>query len=88
MAEAIPADTVLESPGARQPTVELTAATDVLGGNKWATAMMDGSATKPAAMAETVESLEATTGAADVMSESRAERPTVSVEQAACPKML
>jgi len=85
-AEAMPADPVPESPGARRPVEESTAAADVLGGGERLAPSADGSAVMPREMAEAVGSSEADAGVADATLESSVGKPVGPEEQAALPE--
>ena len=69
-AEAMLADPVLKSLGARRPVEESTAAADVLGGGEWLSPTADGSTAMPGATEETTGSSEADAGVADAAPES------------------
>ena len=85
-AEAMPAAPVPESPGARQPAEDLTAAVDGLGSSERLASMADGSAMVPRAMAEAAGSSGAEAGVADATPEARVEKPTVPEEQTTLPE--
>ena len=79
----MPADHVPESPGARRPAEESTAATS--DGERLAT-MADESAAMSGTTAGATSSSEVEARATDAVLESRTERPIVPEEQAACPE--
>ena len=86
--EAMPADPVLESQGARCPMEESTAAADGLGDGERFVPMADEPAAVPGVIAGAVGSSEADAGVADVASKSRAEKPVVPEEQTKLLKAL
>ena len=85
--EAMPADPVLESLGARWHAEESTAATDILSGGEKLASMTDGSMSVPGATAEAAGSSGAEAGVADAALESKAEKPMVPEEQTTLPEV-
>ena len=83
-AEKMPADAVLESPGAQQPVEESTAAAGGLGGSERLVPTADGSVAMPGATVETAGSSTANAGDAGVAPKSGAARPVQPEE----PNML
>ena len=81
----MPVDPILESLGARQPTEESTAPSAGLGDDEQLASTADGSVAAPEATTGTAGSSGAEAGVADVMPESRAEKPVVPKEQTALP---
>ena len=86
-AEAMLANPVPKSPGARQPMKESTAAADELGGGERLASMVDEPATVPRATAGAAGSSEADAGVADAAPELGAEEPVEPKEQAALSEM-
>ena len=84
--EALLADPVPESTGARRPTEESTATTGGLGGDGQLALMADGSATVHGAMAETARSSMANARDAGAVPESGAAKLVAPEEQPAPPK--
>ena len=74
-----------ESPGARQPAVETTAAAGGLGGGERSASVEDGSETVHVNMVETAGAVGAKTGVASNAPESGVEKPAV-LEQTVLPK--
>ena len=84
--EAMPADPIPESPGARWPVEESTAAADELGGGEQLVSMVDKPVAVPGSTAGAAVSSEVEAGVANAMPESGAEKSVEPEEQAACPK--
>ena len=82
----MPADPVSESPSARRPAEESTAAADELGGRERLASTADEPVVVPGATARATGSLEVEAGVANTMSESRAEKSVVPEEQTVLPK--
>ena len=70
-------DPIPESPSARQPVEESTAPSARIGGDERLASMADGLAAAPEAMAGTAGSSGAEAGVANVVLESRVEKPMV-----------
>ena len=85
--ETLQTDSIPESPSAHQFAEESTTAADGVGGGERLVTTADDSVETPGAMAGAAKSSEAGAGATDVMPEFGVQRPAVSKEQAACPKM-
>ena len=86
MVEATSAAPVLESPRARQPEEESTAAAGNLGDDERAVLTTDGAVAVPEATAGTTGSLGAEAGVASDAPESRAVKPVVPEGQTALPE--
>ena len=85
--EAMLADPILESPGARWPTEESTTAADGVGGGERLATMVADAMETLGAIARAAKSLEVGARAANIAPESGAGRLVVSKEQATLPKM-
>ena len=83
--EAVLADPVPKSPGARRPAEKSTTAADELGGGERLASMVDELAAVPGATAGADGSSEAEAGVADAVLESRVEKPVVLEEQTVLP---
>ena len=84
--ETILAAPMSESPDAREPAVETTAAIGGLGGGERSASSADGFATLPGATTEAVGAMGAETRVAGEVPESRAVEPTAAEDQTTPPE--